>query len=277
MKKQVCGQLTFFQEGSHALPSPAPGSEKARLMTATSGLKCLESSGSCGPLGLSEKMLLALYPWGSTMRFLTWKTKVTAQGRLLFRLVPSKPRTSENGCLLWATPTTMDHLPQRSPEALLRQAATSRKGRTRPANLREQVYPETMKMWPTPVVPNGGRTLHHVEEWRGNSAYHNGKKVQVDLAHAIRMWPTPTSRDYKGTNSLNHIENGIEKNGKGHLGQLANAVLWATPTARGWTGASHSPFRQGSPDLQTAVNGALNPDWVEVLMGFPVGYTILED
>lgn len=41
--------------------------------------------------------------------------------------------------LNWGTPNTMDYLPERSPEALKRQFETSRKGRTRPANLREQV------------------------------------------------------------------------------------------------------------------------------------------
>jgi len=53
---------------------------------------------------------------------------------------------------LWATPNTMDYLPQRSPEALARQAATARKGRKRPSNLREQVCPETARMWATPTV-----------------------------------------------------------------------------------------------------------------------------
>lgn len=41
-----------------------------------------------------------------------------------------------------ATPNRMDMLPQRSPEALKRQFETTRKGRTNPANLREQIHPE---------------------------------------------------------------------------------------------------------------------------------------
>jgi len=52
------------------------------------------------------------------------------------------------------TPTTMDHLPQRSPEALKRQMEGARKGRTKLANLREAVNPKTVETFnnflPTP-------------------------------------------------------------------------------------------------------------------------------
>ena len=42
MKRQDCEQLTLFQEDSHASHSVLPGSEEARKMTVTSGLKCCE-------------------------------------------------------------------------------------------------------------------------------------------------------------------------------------------------------------------------------------------
>ena len=62
---------------------------------------------------------------------------------------------------MWPTPNTMDHLPQRSEEALVRQATTTRKGRKNPSNLREAVNPTAVaiyknptnwpaSMWPTP-------------------------------------------------------------------------------------------------------------------------------
>lgn len=46
-------------------------------------------------------------------------------------------------------------------------------------------------MWPTPNCPNGGRSVKHVTDWRGKSAYHKGKKAQVGLEAAVKMWPTP--------------------------------------------------------------------------------------
>ena len=49
-------------------------------------------------------------------------------------------------------------------------------------------------LWPTPTLPNGGRSVKHVTDWRSDrTAYHNGKKVQVDLRAAVNMWPTPRS------------------------------------------------------------------------------------
>ena len=66
------------------------------------------------------------------------------------------------GALL-PTPNTMDHLPQRSPEALKRQMEGPRKGRTKLANLREAVNPETQRLFnsmlPTP----------RARDWKGKT------------------------------------------------------------------------------------------------------------
>jgi len=62
------------------------------------------------------------------------------------------------GALL-PTPTTMDHLPQRSPEALKKQMEGSRKGRTQLGTLREAVNPKTQELFnsmlPTPRASLG--------------------------------------------------------------------------------------------------------------------------
>ena len=47
----------------------------------------------------------------------------------------------------WATPNTLDHLSLRSDEALIKQATTTLKGRTKPPNLREQVDPCYCEKW----------------------------------------------------------------------------------------------------------------------------------
>jgi hypothetical protein len=99
-------------------------------------------------------------------------------------------------------------------------------------------------LWPTPVQPNGGRTLHHVDEWRGASAYHNGKKVQVDLAQAVKLWPTPQARDHFPAHKPEYI---AAKKAQGH----------------------------GMSNLNDAIGGPLNPTWVEWLMGYPIGWSAL--
>lgn len=106
MIEQDCEQLTLFPADSRASRSALPGSEEARRMTVTSGLKCLELYRNSGLLGLLVRMLLGSSIWRSTRCMLTWKTKVTPCKRLLFRLVPSTPRTGGTDVRLWPTPTT---------------------------------------------------------------------------------------------------------------------------------------------------------------------------
>lgn len=138
-------------------------------------------------------------------------------------------------------------------------------------------------------------------------------REQVD-ERTMHLWPTPTQRDYKGTNSMEHLQRP-----HAHQKQLPNMVkLWPTPRAQSSTGKSNPPNRQGTADLQTMValfptpttgaglnggtgnfqqlqklketgviteeerrnmsqgnGGQLNPTWVEWLMGFPIGWTDL--
>lgn len=60
----------------------------------------------------------------------------------------------------WATPNTLDHMALRSPEALLRQATTTRAGRTSPANLREQVDPASVEIYRTKMAPEKRKITH---------------------------------------------------------------------------------------------------------------------
>ena len=68
------------------------------------------------------------------------------------------------------------------------------------------------------------------------------------VRHPNLMWPTPTARDYKGQNSMKHIN---EK--PRHNSQLPNALR------------------------KEGIIGSLNPTWVEWLMGYPIGWTDLKD
>lgn len=58
--------------------------------------------------------------------------------------------------------------------------------------------------WPTPTVPNGGRSPKGGMSPTGMTP--DGKKRQVDLQHAVRMveqkmWPTPTVHGMEGRNT----------------------------------------------------------------------------
>ncbi len=181
--KQCPEQMSLFSaEASLDPASPFlwPGSDEARKMTVTSGRKCCALLKSSGPLGSLVRMLLVSSEWRSTRCFLTWKPQVTKQGRLLFRLAASTPRTGVTGSPLWPTPAAQDG-----------------KNATLPPSQRER---DTL---PGAVL----RT----------------------------MWTTPTAADCTGT-----------------------------------TGG------RNSRSLRTDVGGQLNPEWVEWLMGFPIGWTDLD-
>jgi len=52
---------------------------------------------------------------------------------------------------------------------------------------------------------------------------------------------------------------------------------WASPTAADGTGGpGRSDKREGGDNLRTQAGGQLNPDWVELLMGWPKGWTSLD-
>lgn len=174
----------------------------------------------------------------------------------------------------WATPNTLDHLPQRSDEALFKQATTSRKGRSRPANLREQVNPtavaiyknlsDQVRLWPTPTARDHygasgwGRqerrgfpedTLPNaVTNWPTPSAHEARLGYQDRRDHSKKAFPTPSTRDYKGG-----YQGGRIRNGKVSFDTLDVAVQ------------HHSGDK--------AKVGHLNSAWVEKLMGVPMGWT----
>lgn len=95
---------------------------------------------------------------------------------------------------------------------------------------------------------------------------------------ADQVWPTPITTDAKGSRRT-----GLSPGS--HTGEtLTDAVRWPTPTAasygtrnNGTPGDGRERYETaGAPSLETIARsegGALNPDWVEALMGFPRGWT----
>lgn len=177
--------LTSSQEGIPASHSVLLGGDEARAMTAISGRTLLGLYENSGRLTWWLRTLLGTSAWGSTRCWLTWKDSATPAGRLLFRLVPSMPRTAEIGSGLLATPTTK-------------------------AN---QMCP-SMQKWPS-----------------------------------CALWPTPGAADNRD---------------RGHLGMPAIQRR----------AAKGKQLNLGM--VVSDQSGALNPEWVEWLMGYPIGWTDCE-
>lgn len=118
--------------------------------------------------------------------------------------------------------------------------------------------------WPTPS---------HRDFRAGQTTPHGGgtQKPQRNLNDVV-LFPTPTVRDHatEGPSGMNR-----------HSPKLVTVVQFPTPRTNnlcGGTGAWNAIHANPalSPDekrAMTSTRGQLNPDWVEWLMGWPVGWT----
>lgn len=126
--------------------------------------------------------------------------------------------------------------------------------RTHPTE--ETEFGSLPEIWPTPDANMGARgTQPHWTKTRPS-----GHHAQYTLNQAVRdnsqMWPTPAARDYKGANGFERTKKKLENGERAQMGQLPNAVM----------------MEEGKQ-----ISGSLNPQWVEWLMGYPEGWTDLED
>ena len=220
MNGQVSGQLTLFPAGSPASHFLLPGSEEARRMTVTSGLKCLELSRISGPLGLLARTLLESSAWRSTRCYLTWKLSATPARRLLFRLVPSTPRTEGTDARLWPTPTS---------EQCGMTATTGGRPIEKSTHLSTQVWlEEQRKLWPTPTSREykGGRKPETLKA--------KGRTPSNTLGDAV-MFATPTGRC--GTGASNTKTRQGSPDLQSQIGGQLNPtwVEWLMGFPLGWT------------------------------------------
>ena len=240
--------LTCSQGDFLANLSVSPGSEKARQMTVRSGRKCSELLTAQSPLGSLVRTLLESSRWNSTISFLTWKASATPRGRLLFRLVPSMPDTEETGFGLWPTPDTCAG-----------GDGPSQQGRNGPR------LQTVVRSCPTPKArdwKDGSSTGHN---WNPNSDL--GKAVLVrddNCPEDGAKSSLPPSATPKAMDSA-HADSTTPKDAASQ-GQLKTDTNTQSETACS-TDAPKKPEHSGS----------LNPNWVEWLMGYPIGHTACAD
>jgi hypothetical protein len=241
--QQDSAQLRLFQADTLASLFLWPGSEKARQMTATSGLRCLMLSKMSDPLGSLEKMLLGTLHWGSIKRYLTWQVRATPQGRLLFRLVPKAPSTEETEFSLSPTITAADSWTYRL------KTSKARPGSHSALSLHQAV---AWNMFPTPMAADAtagaiigkGDTYEMSETGVPRKITQSGASGSLGLARYVKLIPTPVASEYKRMRAYP---------GDASRHSLTIADIAAT--------------------LEMDCTGFLNPSWVEWLMGFPLEWT----
>ena len=113
--------------------------------------------------------------------------------------------------------------------------------------------------------------------------------AQIGLEQQVKlrqMWPTPRATHCHSENQ----EAWEARNAKGDVATppLGLAVkMWATPCAGDYRSPNTNPGSRGTANetglmpssehaLPAHAGGQLNPDWVEWLMGWPIGFTDLK-
>jgi hypothetical protein len=185
-----------------------------------------------------------------------------------------KPCPDMRKAALWPTPTVGGG-GQTLPEGTTPTGNTP-DGRKQTVCLERYVQNVERNLWPTPDIrgfTNKGslqmlaRKANSREEWA---------QMSYRTSHGVRekLWPTPRA---SGQGDAARSEN---RTGNRHAGDdLTTAVmkvegLWPTPTTQDASNnAVPSQFERNSLPLNAAVGGRLNPQWVEWLMGYPIGWT----
>lgn len=161
------------------------------------------------------------------------------------------PRISARESGLWQTPVADD-------------AVERAKGKF---NSRGEAKLSAQVLWQTPTVQDAnGRDRHNQRDG----------STRPSLLGQVRLWPTPQARDHFPPHSAAYV---AEKRAQGHgMSNLNDAVagtMLPTPLTRDWRSgkASQATHDRNSRPLSEVIGGQLNPNWVEWLMGWPIGWT----
>jgi hypothetical protein len=189
----------------------------------------------------SEPSLQTFPKWG-TMR----------NGELLERIMPAHLTSATEFGYSLPTPTCNPELPNKNSNT------------NGPKNLVDVAMGKRDHLWPTPDANMGQRGTQ--PEWTPKRK--SGHTAQYTINQAVRdreTFPTPLQSDWKcrGPNSKQQ-----------GLPELIKK--FPTPNSRDWKDSGSTQGNQHSPNLGTVVGGHLNPDWVEWLMGWPIGWTDLK-
>ncbi len=278
-------RLTASLVASRASLTVSPDASKGRTTNATSGLTLAASSSSlargssssktypaCSRRGLmkslaqsgfaetftslasrwredcSRRQKLARRTKESVSLFSQWPTATTSNGGDNTNSKSVKERGHGNNltgiAMAWPTPTANDW--KGSGPTLERSDGQMRGDRLGYA---------TEQLWYTPNVPNGGRTLSSDTSSTGKTA--DGVKRQVGLENQANWWMTPRSHE---VGQYQYSRGDKTKPVETLTGQALSHQGLETQT----DGEKSSPERR-----------SLNPLFVEWLMGWPPGWTLL--
>jgi len=132
--------------------------------------------------------------------------------------------------------------------------------------------------WPTPTCADA------FTDKLKSSQQKEGSMHSVNLSQAVRMWPTPQAHKITQSGEITNRDGTLwdgkskphsKTSGRPITTALADAVKFATPQSRDFRTGQKSRWDnpEKTRNLNDQIGGQLNPNWVEWLMGWPVGWT----
>lgn len=252
-----------------ATPSPANG-WASKTLEAPSGQSNSASLTRQGLLSFSGKTSGEQFAPRSTWCRKTLKATATELRHALSALRMSGRHTSEIDSSSWPTPsgTPYGNNQSPSPGAAVRPSLDSMAARwpTPRSGDGDKAGPNSRdgsgslhlpsmavrNLWPTATATDAKASV--AVGYSTDSGRHSG----TTLTDAMRQWATPAARDSKGANSKEHLAKA-----RGHHDQLPNQVAMLD---------QRFPHHPEAPTGRM-LKPALNPRFVEWLMGLPFGWT----
>ena len=252
--KKLTGQqlsdLTLFAVDTLANPLVPQENETAQQTLDTCGLQCTTPFANYDPDTHSWKTYGAICLWGLETYSQTWPKSGMTQNGKSYQQQPLVRYTKETGYSLWPTPTAV----------------------VRPMEGNVRLY--------RAKIAAGEMTETEANAMLGKSVWEAQGKIPA-------MWPTPRASAAMSEN-LDNVKKRVQR--RGFLGsKLEETVaMWPTPRAAQAESRNHTVYARSLDKPQnlenkiatvepSAIGGKLNPTWVEWLMGFPIGWTDLED
>ncbi len=280
--------LMSYVEDIPASRSARRAKGKAKKTRATSGHGYEKPYAFFDPVMRSLKMYEATCPLGDLPSLEKLPPSGMTVSGVLFLQPPWEQITAATDSLSWPTPKAWDWKNNGSPAEMNRKSPN---------------LPAMVKMWPTPTAVTrpmeGNVRLYRAKIEAGEMTEEEatailGKSPYEAQGKLPAMWPTPTTQEVEHPNAEWYLEKTRlrrrSKTGpRGHSMGLADAVqMWPTPRAAMAETRNHTVYLRSTDKPQnlenkvassdpSLVGGRLNPTWVEWLMGFPLGWTDLED
>lgn len=285
MAERGVEQLTASLAASRPSLTVSPDASKGRTTNATCGLTLAALSSSpghglsssktspaCSPRGLTKSLAQSGFAETFTSLASRWREDCSRRQKLARRT-----RESVSSSSAWPTASARDWKGSNQEEM------HDRGSKGAPLN-------EVAVLWYTPNVPNGGRTLSADTSPTGKRV--DGVKRQVGLENQANWWSTPRATDGEkgGPN---------QSFGAGGMPLPAQTCQWPTPrvtnngghgngeraldptncrledTAAGFQHSLQAQETQTDGDTSSPGRRSLNPLFVEWLMGWPPGWTLL--